>query len=81
MSVMRAERTEGEIRLEASSQNASFLQEKGFGEANVLPHCKLEEVSLLQAGRFYPTAVAVLMKVTVKLFSESKWVTWALWSH
>lgn len=60
MSIMSAERTEGEIRLEGSSQNASFLQEKGFGEASVLPHWKLEEVSFFQAGRFHPTQIMKL---------------------
>lgn len=58
--VMRAQRAEGEIKLEGSPQNASFLQEKGFGEASVHPYWKLEEVSLLQAGRFHPTAVVKL---------------------
>lgn len=81
MSIMRAERTEGEIRLEGSSQNASFLQGKGFGKAGVLPHWKLEEVSFLQAGRFHPTAVVVLVKVTTKLFSGSKCVTQPLCSQ
>lgn len=75
---MRAERTEGEIRFEGLSQNASSLQKKGFGEANVLPHWKLEEVSLLKAGRFHPTVVALLMNVITKLFSGSKWVAWPL---
>lgn len=81
MSVMRAERTKGETKLEGSHQNASFSQEKGFGEASVLPHWKLEEVSFLQAGRFHPTAVPVLMKVTTKLFSGSKCITWPFWSQ
>lgn len=76
MSVMRAERTEGETKLEGSSQNASSLQEKGFGEASVLPHWKPAEVSFLQAGSFHPTAVVVLMKVTTTLFSGSKCATW-----
>lgn len=54
----------------------SSLQEKGFGEASVLPHWKPAEVSFLQAGSFHPTAVAVLMKVTTTLFSGSKCATW-----
>lgn len=43
MSIMRAERTEGEIRLEGSSQNASFFAGKGVWEGRC--------ASSLEAGR------------------------------
>lgn len=42
----------------------SILQGRGFGETDVLPCWKLEEVSFLQAGIFHPTSAVVLMKVT-----------------
>lgn len=81
MFIMRAVRTGGETKLEGSPQNSSSLQEKGFGEASVLPQWKLAEVSFLQAGRFHPTAGVVLMKVTITLFSGSKCVAWPFWSQ